>query len=127
MATHVYPVIVSEVDDGYVVFIPDIGTDVRGKTIEDAIVEAREAIGRHGLQLEDNGKPIPEPKIIDPPHKKSDVVALIDIDFAQFRIIEDHRLIHKNCTIPQWLNREAEARHINFSKVLQNALLELIK
>lgn len=32
--------------------------------------------------------------------------------------------VRKNCTIPAWLNTAAEAQHINFSAVLQSALME---
>lgn len=33
-------------------------------------------------------------------------------------------MIRKNCTIPYYLNVEAEKRNINFSRVLQEALQE---
>ena len=32
--------------------------------------------------------------------------------------------VRKNCTIPSWLNTAAEKLHINFSEVLQEALVE---
>jgi antitoxin HicB len=33
-------------------------------------------------------------------------------------------MVKKNCTIPLWLNEKAEALGINFSKVLQDALVQ---
>ena len=37
-----------------------------------------------------------------------------------------NRAVKKNCTIPYWLNEKAEAMGLNFSKVLQNALIEQV-
>jgi hypothetical protein len=54
--------------------------------------------------------------------KESDIVTLIDVDFAEYRRKNDMRTIKKNCTIPSWLNFEAEKAGINFLSVLQTAL-----
>ena len=37
------------------------------------------------------------------------------------------RSVKKTLTIPEWLNTEAEKRHINFSTVLQQALIATIE
>jgi len=37
------------------------------------------------------------------------------------------RSVKKTLTIPEWLNTEAEKRHINFSSVLQQALIATIE
>jgi hypothetical protein len=37
------------------------------------------------------------------------------------------RAVKKTLTIPEWLNTEAEKRHINFSSVLQQALIATIE
>jgi hypothetical protein len=37
-----------------------------------------------------------------------------------------NRAVKKTLTIPCWLNEAAEARHVNFSQVLQEALRERI-
>ena len=37
------------------------------------------------------------------------------------------KAVKKTLTIPQWLNDEAEKRHINFSSVLQKALIAQIE
>ena len=36
----------------------------------------------------------------------------------------DMRAVRKNCILPSWLNYRAEAAGINFSQVLQNALMK---
>lgn len=35
----------------------------------------------------------------------------------------DGKAVRRNVTLPNWLNREAEAAHINVSKLLQEALI----
>ena len=48
----------------------------------------------------------------------------VDIDTEDYRKKHETRAVKKNCTIPSWLNDEAEAAGINFSRVLQDALIE---
>jgi hypothetical protein len=36
------------------------------------------------------------------------------------------KAVKKTLTIPSWLNRAAERKHINFSAVLKDALMETI-
>jgi len=38
-----------------------------------------------------------------------------------------NKAVRKNLTIPAWLNTFAEARHINFSQILQESLTSLYK
>lgn len=40
---------------------------------------------------------------------------------------EKNKAVKKTLTIPQWLNEEAEKRHINFSSILKEALYWRIK
>lgn len=127
MEKQVYAVVITKTpDEWYCVDVPDMEIGTQGKTLAEAIEMAREAIGLQGICLQDLGKAIPKPTTIDPPHEKDEIVALIDVDFQQARIREDNRSIRKNCTIPSWMNREAEAKNINFSAVLQDALRAML-
>ena len=51
-------------------------------------------------------------------------MTLVDIDFDIYRRKNELRAVKKNCTIPSWLNYEAEKANINFSQVLQDALIQ---
>jgi len=42
-------------------------------------------------------------------------------------LIKKSQAIKKTLTIPSWLNEMAESNHINFSKVLQEALMEKLE
>lgn len=97
----------------------------------EAIDMARDAIGLHGISLEDEQLPIPEASAIEKidPSKGTfaedgkGIVSMVDIDFSEYRRKVDNKTVRRNVTLPNWLNREAEAAHINVSKVLQDALM----
>ena len=55
------------------------------------------------------------------------LLTMVDVDFVDYRRKHDNRMVKKNCTIPYYLNVEAEKLGINFSRVLQEALLQKIK
>ena len=57
----------------------------------------------------------------------NEIVTLVDVDFSEYRRKNDMRAVKKNCTIPSWLNFEAEKAGINFSAVLQAALKSELK
>lgn len=52
-----------------------------------------------------------------------DIETLVDVDFSEYRRKHDNRMVKKNCTIPYYLNVEAEKQGINFSRLLQDALM----
>ena len=120
----VYPVILSKDGEGYVVRIPDFRSVTEGKDLGDAIFMARDAIGLLGIELEDEGKELPEPYSRTIDKEDGDVETLVDVDFTEYRMRHDNRTVRKNCTIPYYLNAEAEKRGFNFSKILQEALAE---
>ena len=51
---------------------------------------------------------------------------MVDVDFKIYRKIMDNKSVRRNVALPNWLNREAEQAHINVSKVLQKALMEVL-
>lgn len=120
-----YPVVISKTDDGYFVTIPDFEINTQGEDVADAMVMARDAIELMGITFEDDGKPLPKPGTVKAEKEfDDDIITLVDVDFTAYRKKLDDRAVRKNCTIPYWLNAEAEKRNVNFSRVLQDALME---
>lgn len=119
-----YPIILTPADGGYVVFIPDFQINTEGDSLTEAIEMARDAIGLMGIDMEDDGKPLPAPSTITALKKENaeDILALVDVNFAEYRRQHDLHTVKKNCTLPSWLCYEAEKANINFSQILQNAL-----
>ena len=120
----VYPVVLSKDEKGYFVAIPDFEVHTEGKNLGDAIFMARDAIGINALQLEDEGKELPDPFSKEIEKAEGDIVTLVDVDIAEYRRKEENRMVRKNCTIPYYLNEEAEKAGINFSRLLQDAIKE---
>lgn len=127
----VYPVILTPIEDGwFMVTVPDFDVNTQGKDIAEAMFMARDVIGICGIDLEDDGKELPEASdILDLKSlsKPGDVVTLIDVDFDEYRRQNDLRMIKKNCTVPAWLSNEAEKQGVNFSALLQTALKKELK
>lgn len=121
-----YPVILTEAEGGYSVYIPDFDVNTQGEDLAEAIFMARDAIGLMGIDYEDDGKPIPKPNTAEYQLKERELVSYVDVDFVEYRRAVDNRVVKKNCTIPSWLNCRAEKAQINFSKVLQDALIQIV-
>lgn len=122
-----YPVILSEDKDGVFVTIPDFNMNTQGKDIPDAIYMARDAIGLIGIDMEDDGLELPVPNSVEYIKQDGDICTLVDVDFAEYRKKIDNRAVKKNCTIPYWLSEAADREGINYSKVLQEALIGKLK
>ena len=119
-----YPVILTKGKKFILAYVPDFEINTQGEDVADAIEMVRDAIGVVGIDMEDENEMIPEPTVISEVKVESTdaIVTLVDIDFSEYRRKNDLRTVKKNCTIPSWLNYEAEKAGINFSALLTSAL-----
>ena len=53
-------------------------------------------------------------------------VSYVDANITEYRKKYGYKIVKKNCSIPAWLNTKAEELGLNFSKILQEALIEKI-
>ena len=123
----VYPVVISKTEEQaypYIVYIPAFDTMTQGDSLSNAIYMARDAIGLLGIDLQDDGLPIPKPDTLTPPHNKEDIVTLVDVDFTEYRRKNDMRTVRRNVTLPAWLDLAATHSRINVSAVLKAALVK---
>ena len=120
----VYPVVLSKGKEYIIAHVPDFNISTQGKDEADAMEMARDAIGLTGIDMEDENEELPTPSMISDikKEKKADIITLVDVDFAAYRRKNDLRAVKKNCTIPSWLNYEAEKAGVNLSAILQSAL-----
>lgn len=121
-----YPIILKKTDNGYYVVIPDFDIGTQGETIAESMEMARDAIGLMGIDMEDEGKKIPEPNTAKYEKEEGDILTLVDIDFTEYRKKVDNKAVKKNCTIPYWMSVEADKKGINYSRVLQDAIAQII-
>lgn len=118
-----YPIILTPTEEGYLVSVPDFQINTQGKDIPDAMFMARDAIGLVGIDMQDDGDPLPDPSgFRSISCEENETLTFVDVDFDEYRRKNDNRTVKKNCSLPSWLNEEATARGINFSAVLQEAL-----
>ena len=123
-----YPVILTKGKTHIIVFVPDFNINTQGKDFFDAIEMARDAIGLMGIDMEDDNEKIPDPSEFSEIVKNNDdVVTLVDVDFDEYRRMNNMRTVRRNVTLPMWLDYEAEKSKINVSAVLQRALKAELK
>lgn len=124
-----YPVILMQGKEFIAVYVPDFNINTQGKDMADAIEMARDAIGLVGIDMEDENEALPTPTAISEVKTDStaEIVTLVDVDFGEYRRKNDMRAVKKNCTIPSWLNFEAEKAGVNFSAILTAALKSELK
>ena len=123
-----YPVCLYPNDNGYTAIVPDLpGCVTEGKNFTDTISMAIDAASLWVLdELEERRKPpkASEPSTIKADEYENGIVSVIMLDMDAYAEKYGDKAVRKNCTIPAWLNTAAEAQHINFSAVLQAALME---
>ena len=124
-------------------FVPDLNTNnTFGKTLEEALYMAQDLIASYILEdLDDISKnEIPKQSNIEDINIKEvqkyweiddkDIISsfktLVLVDLDEFAQKWSNKSVRKNLTIPQWLNTKAESLNINFSQVLQEALMQKI-
>lgn len=116
-------------EGGFWVTFPDIPECMtEGDDLEEAYKMANDALGLAiTSRLEDNEE-IPDPtKITDLEElEKDEFMAIIEFDIDEYRKKYSSKAVKKTLTIPEWLNKEAIDKGINFSKVLQDALIKEI-
>jgi predicted RNase H-like HicB family nuclease len=120
---YVYPAIFEQENGRYYVSVPDLkGCNTVGDDLQDAIEMARDAIEMWLCIAEDRGEKIPESS----KNLKTDVgfVSLVDADTTLYRKKTDNKAVKKTLTIPSWLNAQAELANVNFSQILQDALIK---
>ena len=108
------------------VVFPDLpGCVSQGDNDEDALRMAKEALSLHLFGMEEDGDNIPEPTpMLNLKPEKSQATVLIDVWMPPIRESINNKAMNKTVTIPQWLLVEAKAADINFSQVLQDALMD---
>jgi predicted RNase H-like HicB family nuclease len=127
MKKYIYPACFYLEDNGqYSVIFPDFGGATYGNDLHDAMDMAEDYLGGTIVDYLDDKEQLPTPSDIatikadEYPHG---FVSLVSVDADAYR---SQKSVKKTLTIPAWLDKEATARHINFSAVLQQALKEIL-
>ena len=143
----IYPVLFyEEKEGGYSVFVPDLQKTLNtsastcGSTLEEAMSMAEDLIAGLVLdEMEEENKIPKSSKIEDVSFEElekhlnienwnyvSKFKTYIAVDISSFAEKWGKELIKKTVNIPKWINAKAESLKINFSKTLEEALLQKI-
>lgn len=121
----VYPAIFHKENDAYWVEFPNLpGCHTFGASIPETMEAAQEALSAYLLTLLEQGRPLAAPSDISELHPDDGFSSLVSCDIDQYK---ETKAVKKTLTIPSWLNDRAMAMGLNFSKVLQDALISKIQ
>jgi predicted RNase H-like HicB family nuclease len=127
MKKYIYPACFYLEDNGqYSVIFPDFGGATYGNDLQDAMDMAVDYLGGTIVDYLDDKEQLPTPSdiaTIKADEYPNGFVSLVSVDADAYR---SQKSVKKTLTIPAWLDKEATARHINFSAVLQQALKEIL-
>ena len=126
MAKYAYPAIFTPEKNGaFSILFPDLdGCYTCGDSLEDGIEMAQDALALtlYGYEKDQREIPLPStPSALS--LKGNEFVNDIACDTLKYRKMYNSKAVKKTLTIPEWLNEAAVSMGLNFSQVLQEALL----
>ena len=124
-----YPAVFTyEPEQEIAVVFPDLDCATSGVNEDDALLSARELLGCILCGLEEDGETIPTPTpLYDIKIQSNERVVLVDVYMPSVRERANNRSVNRTVTLPAWLNAAALERNINFSQVLQDALMKKVQ
>lgn len=125
---YTYTAVITEENGTFYAKVPDIdGCITTGNSLAEAISLITDALNLCLVVLEDEDirpeEPTPQSRI---PHNPDDILTIIQADTIKYRSQTDTKAVRKNVSLPAWMSALADKRGINCSKVLQDALLNVL-
>ena len=138
---YVYPAVFYEEEGKISAIFPDlVNLATFGDNVADAMHMAQDACGLYLFTALRDGEPLPAPSalseissaaILEELEMESAVdsafVNMVLVDMTEYARQHSDRAVKKTLSIPMWLNTLCEEKSINFSKVLQDALLTKVQ
>lgn len=123
-----YVAIFHYADDGISISFPDLpGCFPCAETTEEAIKNAKEALGLHLWGIENDNDTIPQPTpITDLTLQSGEIPILVDVFMPPIREKINGRFVKKTLSLPAWLAARADENNVNCSKIFQNALMDYL-
>ena len=120
-----YPAIFTYEDNQYWVEFVDLeGCFSDGKTLAEAMENAKEAMGLYLEDLEEYPKCTTDIKNIK--LEDNQIISFVTINLEEHKKKYENKSVKKTLSIPAWLNTMAEKENINFSQLLQKALKDTL-
>ena len=124
-----YPAIFHIADEGgFWVSFPDIPECLTERdNIEQAYEMAVDALGLCITDRMNSKEVLPSPSSPENLTVDDGFLMVIEFDLLSYKKRTNSKAVKKTLTIPEWLNEEATALGVNFSQVLQEALIAKIE
>ena len=122
-----FPALLHYTCDGRIgITFPDLpGCVSQAHSDGEAVSMATEALELHLYGMEQSETPVPNPsRLSEIPTEPDQRTILVTAIMPLVREDMETKAVKKTLTIPAWLNRAAEAAHVNFSALLQRSLRE---
>lgn len=126
MAKYAYPAVFTREENGqYSVVFHDLeGCYTCGDSLEEALEMAEDVLALVLYGYESDAREIPAPGSTPASLYENDFLNYVKCDTLEYRKMYNNKAVKKTLTIPEWLNESATALGINFSQVLQEALIQ---
>jgi predicted RNase H-like HicB family nuclease len=121
-----YPALFHKAEEGgYWISFPNFPECLtQGETMDEAYNMAVDALGLCLTDMEHEHIVFPEPSDVSSINIEDEAtIVIIEFDMLAYKKRTNSKAVKKTLTIPEWLNEEATASGINFSQVLQEALM----
>lgn len=124
-----YPCVFHKAEEGgFWVSFPDFPECLtEGDNMQAAYEMAVDALGLCITDRIAQREELPEASEPDSIDVSDGFLVVVEFDLAEYRRKHNSRAVKKTLSIPEWLNEEAVKAGINFSQVLQEALMAKIK
>jgi predicted RNase H-like HicB family nuclease len=119
-----YPAIFHREEKGFWVTFPDFPECfTEGDNMEMAYEMSVDALGLAITSRKEEEQIIPKATQVDKLNVEEGVAVVIEFDILEYYRKHNSKAVKKTLSIPEWMNEEAIAMGINFSQVLQEALM----
>lgn len=134
----VYPAIFIQDKQGCIsVIFPDLNhLATCGADMQEAMEMAVDCLAGYIHSEQRDGNELPPPSPMEAIHPRAEgidendpdiarlFVNLVSVDVKEYAKTHFNKAVKKTLSIPQWLNDAALERNVNFSKILQHALMQ---
>ena len=86
-----------------------------------------EALGLALVNRKEEKEEIPDPSDLDKIQNEDGTIVIVEFDMLEYQRKHNSKAVKKTLSIPEWLNEEATAMGVNFSQVLQEALISKLQ
>ena len=120
-----YPALFHKSEEGgFWISFPDFPECfTEGDDMKQAYEMTVEALGLALVHRKEEKEEIPDPSDLDKIQNEDGTIVIVEFDMLEYQRKHNSKAVKKTLSIPEWLNEEAVSMGVNFSQVLQEALM----